>query len=66
MLVTLNALRARLAADGGLVPAAVDRLPSPDSNGSAMSAEAASLSSVPFPKLTAKATPRPLLEDISA
>ncbi len=66
MLVTLNALRARLAADGGLAPAAVDRLPNPDSNGSAMSAEAASLSSVPFPKPAAKAAPRPLVEDISA
>jgi Cu2+-exporting ATPase len=66
MLVTLNALRARLAADGDLAPTADNPLASANPSRSATPAEKESLASVPLPQRTTKAARRPLVEDISA
>lgn len=66
MLVTLNALRARLAADGDLAPTADNPLASANPSRSATPAEKELLASVPLPQRTTKAAGRPLVEDISA
>ncbi|HKM88004.1 MAG TPA: heavy metal translocating P-type ATPase [Xanthobacteraceae bacterium] len=67
MLVTLNALRARLAADDDLSPVAGTGLPSPDSIRTSKSdEEEAFLSSVPIRQHAANAARRPLVEDFSA
>ena len=66
MLVTLNALRARLAANDDLAPAAGNRLASADSIHLRTPSEEEPLSSVALPQLAATAVRRPLVEDISA
>ncbi len=67
MLVTLNALRARLATEDDLAAVAVNRLASPDLSRSTPPAAEQSLSSpAPLPQAAAKAARRPLVEDISA
>jgi Cu2+-exporting ATPase len=66
MLVTLNALRARLGADEDLAPAAGNHPRSPDLSRGGTSGEEEAFSSVPLPQPAAKAARRPLVEDISA
>jgi Cu2+-exporting ATPase len=66
MLVTLNALRARLGADEDLAQTADNHPRSPDLIRGRTSGEEEAFSSVPLPQPAAKAARRPLVEDISA